>query len=147
MAHFAKLDENNVVLEVNVVNNAELITSKTTTTGKYIQVTTIESEEKGIAFLTEWSNGHSNWKQTSYNGNFRGKYAAIGDIYDAEVDEFRTPVVAPSINVPVIQPIVEVMPQMVVETQAPIGLVSTGIPALTSADIQSITSQQISGLE
>lgn len=147
MAHFAKLDENNVVLEVNVVNNAELVTSKTTTTGKYIQVTTIESEEKGIVFLTEWSNGHSNWKQTSYNGNFRGKYAAIGDIYDTEVDEFRTPVVAPSINVPVIQPIVEVMPQMVVETQAPIGLVSTGIPALTSADIQSITSQQISGLE
>jgi hypothetical protein len=35
------------------------------------------------------------WKQTSYNNNFRGKYAGIGDIYDAELDEFVTPTPPP----------------------------------------------------
>ena len=163
MAHFAKLDENNIVLEVNVVNNTELITSKTTSTEGYIQVTTIESEEKGIAFLTEWSGGHTNWRQTSYNGNFRGKYAGIGDTYDAEADEFRSPVVVPSVDAPVIESVIEVEPQVVIEaqepvivetqepvvleTQAPVVLESADIPALTSADIQALTSQQISGLE
>ena len=31
------------------------------------------------------------WKQTSYSGSFRGKYAGIGDRYDAELDEFVSP--------------------------------------------------------
>ncbi len=31
------------------------------------------------------------WKQTSYNNNFRGKYAGIGDIYDAVNDIFVAP--------------------------------------------------------
>lgn len=156
MAHFAKLDENNTVLEVNAVNNAELVVEKITTSdGGYINVTVVESEQKGIAFLTEWSGGHTNWKQTSYNGNFRGKYAGIGDVYDAEADEFRSPVVAPSVDAPVVEPVIEVEPQVVVETQepvivetqepvvletqAPVVLESTGIPAMTS--------EQISGLE
>jgi hypothetical protein len=33
------------------------------------------------------------WKQTSYNANFRGKYAGEGDSYDEETDEFVGPVV------------------------------------------------------
>lgn len=148
MAHFAKLDENNTVLEVNAVNNAELVVEKITTSdGGYINVTVVESEQKGIAFLTEWSGGHTNWKQTSYNGNFRGKYAGIGDVYDAEADEFRSPVVAPSVDAPVVEPVIEVEPQVVVETQEPVVLESADIPALTTADIQALTSQQISGLE
>jgi hypothetical protein len=164
MAHFAKLDENNVVLEVNSVNNAELIISKIAEIANgYMQVTTVESEEKGIAFLTEWSGGHTNWIQTSYNGNFRGKYAGIGDTYDAEANEFRSPVVAPSVDASIVEPVVEVEPQVVVEaqepiivetqepvvleTQATVMLESADIPALTSADIQALTSEQISGLE
>jgi hypothetical protein len=77
MAHFAKLDENNIVLEVNVVSNNEL--------------DSLNEETSGITFLTEWSGGHSNWKRTSYNGNIRKNYAAIGFTYDATRDAFIAP--------------------------------------------------------
>lgn len=77
MAHFAKLDENNVVLEVNVVNN---------------DVLDVDNEEQsGINFLTIWSNGYSNWKQTSYNSSFRKNYAGKGFIYDPIRDAFIPP--------------------------------------------------------
>jgi hypothetical protein len=81
MAHFAKLDENNVVLEVNVVSN---------------DVLTGDEETSGIAFLTEWSGGYSNWKQTSYNGNMRKQYAGIGYTYDSVNDIFISPKPYPS---------------------------------------------------
>lgn len=77
MAHFAKLDDNNVVLEVNVVNNSDCG-----------DLPFPESEPVGIAFLTEWSGGYTNWKQTSYNRNFRKHYAAIGYRYDLQLDAF-----------------------------------------------------------
>lgn len=77
MAHFAKLDDNNIVLEVNVVNNAELDPAN--------------EETSGIAWLTEWSGGYSNWKQTSYNGNIRKNYAGIGFTYDEDRDAFIPP--------------------------------------------------------
>lgn len=71
MANFVKLDENNIVLEVNVVSNDVLDASN--------------EEASGIAFLTEWSGGYSNWKQTSYNAainGFRKNYAGIGYHWD-----------------------------------------------------------------
>lgn len=74
MAHFAKLDDNNNVLEVHVVANAAL--------------DPLNEETSGIAFLTEWSGGYSNWKQTSYNGTFRKRYASIDMYYDATLDAF-----------------------------------------------------------
>jgi hypothetical protein len=77
MGHFAKLDENNVVLEVNVVNNAVLDPAN--------------EEASGVAFLTEWSGGYSNWKQTSYNGSIRKNYAGIGYTYDEARDAFIAP--------------------------------------------------------
>jgi hypothetical protein len=80
MAHFAKLDENNVVIDVNVVNNNELLDENG-----------IESEQKGIDFLTSWSGGYSNWKQTSYNGNMRKNYAGIGFTYREDIDAFVPP--------------------------------------------------------
>lgn len=80
MAHFAKLDENNIVLEVNVVHNNELIDENGN-----------ESEQKGIAFLVGWSGGYTNWKQTSYNNNFRKNYAGIGYTYDYTRDAFIPP--------------------------------------------------------
>lgn len=83
MAHFAKLDDNNVVLEVHVVNN------------DVITVDGVESEQEGINFLTNLF-GHSNWKQTSYNGNFRKNYAGVGDTYDSVRDAFIAPKPYPS---------------------------------------------------
>ena len=80
MAHFAKLDENNIVLEVNVINNVCLLDSNN-----------VESEAIGITFLTDWSGGYTNWKQTSYNSTFRKNYAGIGYTYDATRDAFIPP--------------------------------------------------------
>lgn len=80
MAHFAKLDENNVVLEVHVVHNNELLDENG-----------IEQEQKGIDFLINWSNGYLAWKQTSYNGSFRKNYAGIGYTYRADIDAFVPP--------------------------------------------------------
>jgi hypothetical protein len=78
MAHFAKLDENNNVLAVHVVNN------------DVITIDGNESEQAGIDFLTGL-HGHTLWKQTSYNGNFRKNYAGIGFTYDAGRDAFIPP--------------------------------------------------------
>lgn len=83
MAHFAKLDDNGIVLEVHVVNN-EVIT-----------IDGVESEQTGINFLTDLY-GHSQWKQTSYNGSFRKNYAGIGYQYDAARDAFIAPSFYPS---------------------------------------------------
>lgn len=80
MAHFAKLDENNVVLEVHCVHNNELLDENG-----------IEQEQKGIDFLVNWSNGYLAWKQTSYNGSFRKNYAGIGYIYRKDIDAFVPP--------------------------------------------------------
>jgi hypothetical protein len=78
MAHFAKLDENNNVLAVHVVNN------------DVITVDGVESEQAGIGFLTGL-HGHTLWKQTSYNGNIRKNYAGVGYTYDAGRDAFIPP--------------------------------------------------------
>jgi len=77
MAHFAQIDENNVVISVVVVNNAELLDEHGA-----------EQEQKGIDFLVQWSNGYTNWRQTSYNANFRKNYAGIGYIYRQDIDAF-----------------------------------------------------------
>lgn len=85
MAHFAKLDENNIVIDVNVVANSDVR-----------DLPFPDSEVIGVAFLTLWSNGHSNWKQTSFNENFRKNYAKIGDTYDSVRDAFIAPQPYPS---------------------------------------------------
>ena len=41
----------------------------------------------GIDFLTEL-HAHPYWKQTSFNGNFRGQYASPGFVYNADLDIF-----------------------------------------------------------
>lgn len=78
MAHFAKLDENNNVLAVHVVNN------------DVITIDGVESEQAGIDFLTGL-HGHTLWKQTSYNGTIRKNYAGIGYTYDTDRDAFIAP--------------------------------------------------------
>jgi hypothetical protein len=77
MAHFAQLDDNNIVTQVIVVANDELLDNG------------VESEAKGIVFCQSLFGG--NWKQTSYNGNTRKQYAGIGFTYDADADVFIAP--------------------------------------------------------
>jgi hypothetical protein len=79
MAHFAKIDDNNVVLEILVVHNNELINEHG-----------VELEELGVQFLSSIFN-HTTWKQTSYNKTFRKNYAGIGYTYDASRDAFIPP--------------------------------------------------------
>ena len=70
MAHFAQLDENNVVTQVIVVSNDDTSDSNGT-----------ETESIGVAFCQKLLGADTNWKQTSYNGNMRGNYAGIGMTY------------------------------------------------------------------
>lgn len=79
MAHFAKLDENNVVTQVIVVDNKDITDPHT---GQ-------EDEILGIAFCKKLLGG--NWKQTSYNNNSRVRYAGIGYSYNAALDAFVPP--------------------------------------------------------
>lgn len=75
MAHFAQLNDDNTVLRVIVVANAELIDEN----GQ-------ESEAKGAKFCADLLGGR--WIQTSYNGTFRKNFAGAGMKYDAELDAF-----------------------------------------------------------
>ena len=148
MSHFAKLDENNVVLEVNALSNHELVTSKDTVDENgNVVVSLVESEDKGIAFLTAWSGGHTNWKQTSYNATFRGKLAGIGDTYDPVTNIFVAPVVESApVTTPVEEPVPVVEAPQEIVSQAQVDLTSTALPAFTSSDVAALTSEQITGL-
>jgi hypothetical protein len=84
MAHFAKLDSNNIVVEVVRVNNEVILKADGT-----------ESELKGKQFLNNLL-GSATWVQTSYNGNFRNCMAGIGYTYDSERDAFIMPKPYPS---------------------------------------------------
>lgn len=79
MAHFAKLNENNVVETVIVVSNEDILDLEGN-----------ESEEIGITFCQQLLPGR--WIQTSYNGTFRGIFASSGFLYDEVNDVFVAPV-------------------------------------------------------
>lgn len=79
MAHFAKIDENNVVTQVIVVDNKDITDPHT---GQ-------EDEILGIAFCKKLLGG--NWVQTSYNSNMRVRYAGIGYTYNRALDAFVPP--------------------------------------------------------
>jgi hypothetical protein len=68
MAHFAKI-ENGVVRQVIVINNEVLLDENN-----------VEQESIGAKFCADTFGGE--WVQTSYNANFRGKYAGVGDQWD-----------------------------------------------------------------
>ena len=84
MAHFAKLDENNIVTQVIVVSN-EIATS----------------ENAGVTFINNLYKTSDTWKQTSQNTvknthslggtPFRKNYACVGYTYDASKDAFIPP--------------------------------------------------------
>ena len=71
MAHFARIDENNIVQEVLVVDNS--------------------LEHRGEDFLANELGLGGRWIQTSYNNNFRKQYAGVGFTYDETKDIFISP--------------------------------------------------------
>jgi hypothetical protein len=98
MAHFAKI-ENGVVTQVIVVSNCSIGScigpehwdyQPEYHEGHNKGIDFPESEPLGQAVLAE-SGFEGTWLQTSYNGNFRGRFAGSGMIYDPELDEFRSP--------------------------------------------------------
>lgn len=85
MAHFAELDENNIVIDVIVVRNEDMTDSHG-----------IEREDVGVTYLKKLFGTERSWVQTSYNSNFRYNYAAIGYSYDPVNDAFIPPQPFPS---------------------------------------------------
>ena len=82
MAHFAELDNNNVVTRVVVVGN-----DVSTAAGP---LGTNDMHVDGETWCVNFFKG-GNWKQTSYNNNFRKQYAGKGYTFDAAKDKFITP--------------------------------------------------------
>ena len=80
MAHFAQLNENNIVTQVIVVNNDKTADSNG-----------VETESIGVAFCQKLFGSDTNWKQTSYNNNFRVRYAGIGYYYNESLNAFVPP--------------------------------------------------------
>ena len=77
MAHFAELDSNNIVKRVIVVSDRD----NTDENGA-------ENESSGITFCQTLFGQNTNWKQTSYHGNFRKSFAGKGMIYNESLDMF-----------------------------------------------------------
>ena len=69
MAHWAELDENNIVIRVTVGNN--------------------EDPDEGYQWIVENLGGR--WIKTSYNGKIRKNYAGVGFSYDETLDAFIPP--------------------------------------------------------
>jgi hypothetical protein len=82
MAHFAELDENNVVKRVVVIAND--IPTAAGPLGEN------DMHVDGETHCQKFFKGGV-WKQTSYNDNFRKQYAGPGYIYDVEKDKFIEP--------------------------------------------------------
>lgn len=83
MAHFAQIAEDGTVLNVIVVNNEVLLDDDG-----------VEQEQLGRDFCHNLFGG--TWIQTSYNDNFRLRFASVSGKYDAENDVFISPSPYPS---------------------------------------------------
>ena len=82
MAHFAELNSSKVVLQVIVVSNTDVDAH-----GGDESV----AAENFVATIVPYGTGGASWKQTSYNNNFRKRYAGIGYTYDSALDMFIVP--------------------------------------------------------
>jgi len=80
MAHFAELNQDNIVQRVIVVNN-EVITNDNNE----------EQESLGVSFCRSLFGNDTNWVQTSYNNSFRVRFAAKGYTFDIEKNAFIAP--------------------------------------------------------
>jgi hypothetical protein len=79
MAHFAEIDSNNIVLRVIVIDNQDVNNN-----GGDQSI----GAESFVANLVGYSSTGVRWVQTSYNNNFRGKYAGLGMKYDNNLNRF-----------------------------------------------------------
>ena len=93
MAHYAIIDQRNVVIQV-ITGVDETITQTD------IDGTTVggSSEAWEQFYTTQLSNPTLYVKRCSYHGTIRAKYPALGDVYDADNDEFVTPPLPNPIN-------------------------------------------------
>lgn len=82
MAHFAKINDNNIVEYVTYLDNEILLDENN-----------VEQESLGLNHIlsTIPEADQYTWKQCSYNCSFRGKYPALGDLYLPELDAFISP--------------------------------------------------------
>jgi hypothetical protein len=80
MAHFAEIDNNNIVLRVVVVKNVSIEGPRPDRN---------EEESLGIELCQNLFGG--SWVQTSYNRSFRKNFAAAGFTYDSVRDAFIPP--------------------------------------------------------
>lgn len=87
MAHFAQLNDDYTVQQVIVIANDVL-------NEPHLQFP--DTEPLGQKFIADILSLQGQYRQTSYNGNFRGRYAGIGFRYDAELDQFIAPQPYPS---------------------------------------------------
>jgi hypothetical protein len=111
LAHFCRLDENNIVTQVIVVANEDTSDSNG-----------VEVEEIGVAFCKKLLGAETNWKQTSYNGNFRVRYAGISYTFSEELNAFIPPSPFES----------WILNEETADWQSPVG----PAPALTEAEIE-----------
>jgi hypothetical protein len=79
MAHFAQINDDNVVSQVIVISNDDC------GGGNFP-----DSEPIGQAFIASLGIT-GRWLQTSYHDNFRGRYAGMSMVYVADIDEFIYP--------------------------------------------------------
>jgi len=79
MAHFAQVNDQNVVQQVIVISNDDAPDPYP------------ESEPLGQAYIADTLKLDGVWLQTSYHGTFRGAYAGPGYTYDPDIDEFVAP--------------------------------------------------------
>jgi hypothetical protein len=82
MGYFAQVDETGIVQQVISVHNSVLGEDT---------LTFPDTEGAGRAFIANTLHLPGEWRQTSFNGNFRGRFAGIGYRYDKELDEFIEP--------------------------------------------------------
>ena len=81
MAHFAELDQDNIVTRVIVISNADIVDGDG-----------VEQEALGVAVCRAICGAETNWVQTSYNSNFRKQYAGVGDEFVPDANLFYNPV-------------------------------------------------------
>ena len=85
MAHFAFINSQNIVIGVNSINNSDITSNNS------------ENEQLGIDFLSNEIKIKTIYpncvliRQTSYNSNFRNKYAGLGDTWDEINNVFISP--------------------------------------------------------
>lgn len=82
MAHFAQLDNDNIVQQIIVISN-EVCGEPT--------LSFPDTESAGRAFIANVLNLPGVWKQCSYHGSFRQAYPGIGWTYDSTQDVFIGP--------------------------------------------------------